>query len=106
MFSSHGSERGYPDLFAEGTVYQAYLSPWNYHHWHAPIDGEIVDIYSINGTYYLTQSQYLEHYDPLAPNDSQTFLSATAARMVFLIKADNPKIGYVAIIYIGTDVVI
>ena len=44
----------------------------------------------------------MDHYDPLAPNGSQAFLSAAAARMVFLIKADNPKIGYVSIIYIGT----
>jgi len=60
-----------------------------------------MDIYSIPGTYYLTQSHYLNLYDPLSPNESQTFLSAAATRLVIVIKADNPKIGYVAIIYIG-----
>jgi len=60
-----------------------------------------MDIYSIPGTYYLTQSQYLDHYDPLSPNESQKFLSAAATRLVIVIKADNSKVGYVAIIYIG-----
>ncbi len=32
---------------------------------------------------------------------SLAFISATAARMVFVIKADNPKIGYVGLVYIG-----
>lgn len=47
--------------FAGGTVYQAFLSALYYHRWHAPIDGVIEDIYDIDGTYYLDQSQFIPY---------------------------------------------
>ena len=96
-----GEEKGYSRLFEGGTIYQAYLSSTSYHHWHAPISGKIVDIYSIPGTYYLDQSQTLGYHDPESPGDSQAFLSATAVRMVFVIESNNQKIGTIAMIYIG-----
>ncbi len=48
----------------------------------------------------MDQSQFIP-YDQGSPNDSESFLTAVAARKVILIKADNPKIGKVAIIYVG-----
>lgn len=42
--------------FEGGTVYQAFLSAMNYHIWHSPVDGEIEDIYNIEGTYLFDQS--------------------------------------------------
>jgi phosphatidylserine decarboxylase len=106
MFGDYGFKKGYSDLFIGGTVYQAFLSALLYHHWHAPIDGEIMDIYSVPGTYFLDQSQALGYFDPGAPNDSQSFISATAARMVMLIKAKNQKLGYVAIVFVGNNLYI
>jgi phosphatidylserine decarboxylase len=86
--------------FEGGTVYQAFLSALFYHRWHSPIEGIIEDIYSIDGTYFLDQSQLID-YDPGSPNNSQSFLTAVAARMVFVIRGENKKIGKVAIIFIG-----
>lgn len=86
--------------FAGGTVYQTFLSALFYHRWHAPVDGVIEELYSIDGTYYLDQSQFIG-YDDGSPNNSQSFLSAVAARMVIVIKSNNEKIGRVGIVFIG-----
>jgi phosphatidylserine decarboxylase len=86
--------------FEGGTVYQAFLSALYYHRWHSPLDGTIEDIYSIPGTYYLDQSQYIPYYEG-SPNNSESFLSAVAARKVVVINAANHHIGKIAIIYIG-----
>jgi len=64
------------------------------------VDGVVEDIYAIEGTYYLDQSQFIP-FDEGSPNNSESFLSAVAARKVLVIQADNEKIGKVAIIYIG-----
>lgn len=53
-----GSSRmGIADLvnqhFVGGTVYQAFLDPWCYHRWHAPISGTVIKSYRLDGTYYL-----------------------------------------------------
>lgn len=45
--------------FQGGTVYQAFLSALFYHRWHSPVDGTIEDVYGIDGTYYLDQSQFI-----------------------------------------------
>lgn len=86
--------------FEGGTIYQAFLSALYYHRWHAPVDGVIEDIYAIDGTYYLDQSQFIS-YDEGSPNNSESFLSAVAARKVIIINCSNPNIGKVGIIYIG-----
>ncbi|EGN95878.1 hypothetical protein SERLA73DRAFT_76929 [Serpula lacrymans var. lacrymans S7.3] len=39
-------------LFVGGTVYQAFLSPFNYHRWHSPVNGKVVKTVSVPGTYY------------------------------------------------------
>ena len=41
------------DHFVGGTVYQAFLDPWCYHRWHAPISGKLLKSYKLDGTYYL-----------------------------------------------------
>jgi phosphatidylserine decarboxylase len=38
------------DLFIGGTIYQAFLNPWCYHRWHAPVNGEVEKSYTIQGT--------------------------------------------------------
>ena len=40
------------DEFVGSTVYQAFLSALSYHQWHSPVDGKIVKVYVIDGTYY------------------------------------------------------
>ncbi|KAJ0304404.1 uncharacterized protein N0V96_008329 [Colletotrichum fioriniae] len=38
--------------FVGGTIYQAYLSAFSYHRWHAPLSGRIVEVEMIPGTYF------------------------------------------------------
>ena len=101
IFGEYGHEKGYGAQFVGGTVFQAFLSALSYHHWHAPINGTIEDIYKIPGTYFLDQSQFLNKFDPSTPDMSQSFISHTAARMVYIINADNPKIGKIGLVFIG-----
>lgn len=44
--------------FVGGTVYQAFLDPFCYHRWHAPVSGTIVKSYKLGGTYFLDNPSY------------------------------------------------
>ena len=57
------------DEFVGGTVYQALLSPENYHRWHSPTSGTIKKIHHVDGTYYSEAAS--EGFDPVGPNNSQ-----------------------------------
>lgn len=85
---NQSSKNHYAQHFEGGTIYQAFLSALYYHRWNSPVDGYVEDIYNIDGTYYLDQSQFIP-YDEGSPNNSESFLSAVAARQVFVIKSDN-----------------
>lgn len=94
--------------FVGGTVYQAFLSALSYHRWHAPVSGKVVAIESVPGTYYsenwfqgLAGAQDPDKPDPAAPNYSQPYISAVATRSIIYIEAKNPKIGLMAIVFIG-----
>ena len=62
-------QRRISENFEGGTVYQAFLSALYYHRWHSPVNGVIEDIYAIDGTYYLDQSEFIP-YDEGSPNNS------------------------------------
>lgn len=94
--------------FVGGTVYQAYLSALSYHRWHAPVSGTVKSIEVVPGTYYsqnwfkgLSGAHRPDRPDAAAPNSSQPYLSAVATRGIIYIEAANPKIGLMAIIFIG-----
>jgi phosphatidylserine decarboxylase len=38
--------------FVGGSVYQAFLSALSYHKWNSPVNGKVVDIFKVPGTYY------------------------------------------------------
>lgn len=88
--------------FVGGTVYQAFLNPWCYHRWHAPVDGKILSTYRLPGAYYLQnpgiidQTGNEENYI-----NSQPFLSCTSVRQIFLIEAANKKIGKIFLVLVG-----
>ncbi|KLO15130.1 phosphatidylserine decarboxylase [Schizopora paradoxa] len=94
------------EQFVGGTVYQAFLSPVDYHRWHTPIDGTIEKIEVLPGTYYAALP---DEGDPSlgdrAPSGalirSQAWLTMSAARALFYIRAANPKIGLVCFIAVG-----
>jgi phosphatidylserine decarboxylase len=85
--------------FVGGTVYQAFLSAFFYHRWHAPVSGTIVKAYLVDGTYYSDADA--EGYDPSSLNDSQGYITAVAARAVIVIDCDDPAIGEVACVFVG-----
>lgn len=89
----------YTHRFVGGTVYQAFLSATHYHCWHAPIDGTIVDVKKIPGTYYAEINEF--PYDEAGPNDSQAYITHVAARAIIMIEADNEDIGLVCFMPVG-----
>lgn len=86
-------------LFAGGTIYQAFLSALSYHRWHAPVNGTIVSVRQVPGSYYAQAP--LAGWDPASPNESQRFITEVAARAVIIIDADDPRIGRMAFISVG-----
>ncbi|QHI37797.1 Phosphatidylserine decarboxylase proenzyme [Kordia antarctica] len=95
----HMLDGNHVDYYVGGTVYQAYLSAENYHRWHTPIDGTIVDIKNIDGTYYSEAAS--EGFDPAGPNNSQGYLAQVAARALIFIESGDPKLGMVCVMPIG-----
>ncbi|KAL2878228.1 hypothetical protein SGCOL_006479 [Colletotrichum sp. CLE4] len=99
--------------FVGGTVYQAYLSAFSYHRWHAPVSGRIVEVEMIPGTYFsVNRYQGLAmaaggdgadggDADPQAPCMSQAYTASVATRAVVYIQARNPRIGMMAIVFVG-----
>lgn len=85
--------------FIGGMVYQGYLSAYNYHRWHAPVDGMIVEAYNVDGTYYSDAESAGE--DPGGLNDSQGYTTAVAARAVVVIESPDPVIGEMACVFVG-----
>ncbi|MEQ5844362.1 MULTISPECIES: phosphatidylserine decarboxylase family protein [Paraburkholderia] len=85
--------------FIGGSVYQAFLSAFNYHRWHAPVSGIISKAYAIDGTYYSDADS--EGKDPGGLNDSQGYITAVAARAVIVIDCDEPAIGQVGCVFVG-----
>lgn len=88
------------ESFVGGTIYQGFLSPWCYHWWHAPVSGIIERSYLLPGSYFLQNPSLdlsgINNYD-----NSQAFLSCVSARHVFIIQADDKRVGRIAVIEIG-----
>ncbi|TFK68028.1 hypothetical protein BDN72DRAFT_871117 [Pluteus cervinus] len=84
----------YVKAFEGGTVYQAYLSPFDYHRWHSPVD-------IIPSTYRAAVSGSGDSNGADAIVYSQSFLTAVAARAVFYIRSTSPDIGLLAFMAIG-----
>ncbi|MGE4565466.1 MAG: phosphatidylserine decarboxylase family protein [Victivallaceae bacterium] len=85
--------------FVGGTIYQAFLSAESYHRWHSPVSGKVVKTAIVPGTYYSEARSV--GYDPVAPNDSQGYISELATRGLIFIEADNPDIGLMCFVAIG-----
>ena len=94
--------RQHAEEFVGGTIFQAFLSPQDFHRWHAPVDGQIVDAFVVPGTYYaVIPDSGAEIGDPdLQPGDprgglirSQSFLSMAATRAIIYIKPTNTLFG-------------
>ncbi|KAG1904727.1 phosphatidylserine decarboxylase [Suillus fuscotomentosus] len=100
----------YAKLFEGGTVYQAFLSPLDYHRWHSPIKGTVTDIVVVDGTYYaVLPDAGADKGDPDLPEGdphgalirSQPFLTIEAARVLIYIKSEDINIGTMCFVGVG-----
>ncbi|QRV91900.1 phosphatidylserine decarboxylase family protein [Ceratobasidium sp. AG-Ba] len=91
--------------FVGGTVYQAFLSAFSYHRFVSPVNGKVVKVVAIPGSYYAESPQEgfsnPDGPDPAAANLSQAYITSVAARTVLYIQADNPAIGLMAFMAVG-----
>lgn len=87
------------EQFIGGTVYQAFLNALTYHRWHSPVNGKIVKVDLIDGSYYSEPPSV--GYDPAGPNESQGYITEVAARASVLIEADDPRIGLMCFMPVG-----
>ena len=85
--------------FVGGTIYQAFLSALSYHRWHSPVSGTIVKTRLIDGSYYAEALS--QGFDPAGPNRSQGYITQVASRGLVFIEADNPRIGLMAVMFVG-----
>lgn len=85
--------------FVGGSIYQAFLSAFYYHRWHAPVAGVVTHAYVVDGTYFSDAESQGE--DPGSLNDSQGYTTAVATRAIIVIDCDDREIGPVACVFIG-----
>lgn len=83
--------------FIGGDVLQSFLAGSDYHRWHAPISGTVIEAQVIQG---LTFSELLsEGLDLSAGTNSQGYQATVNTRGLIII--ENPTIGRVAVVPIG-----
>ena len=71
-----------------------------YHRWHAPVSGVIERAYRIPGKFFHHNSYLDSKYEYNLVN-SQPIIAAISTRQIYIIQADNPKIGRIGIVEIG-----
>jgi len=87
------------EYFHGGTVYQAFLSAFNYHRWHSPVSGRVIKAYTVAGAF--CSVTLAREPAPASQRQSQTYLAHVAARALIFIEADNPDIGTLCFAAIG-----
>jgi phosphatidylserine decarboxylase len=88
----------YVDTFENGYVFQSFLSGANYHRWHAPVDGTVVEAYVVDGL----QFSDAESAGPDPGADlAEGYYASVNTRGLLFIKAENKAIGMVCVIPIG-----
>jgi phosphatidylserine decarboxylase len=83
--------------FEGGTIYQAFLSAYNFHRWNSPVSGVVEKAFVVDGSYYSEAKS--ESFDPEGPNNSQGYIAHTATRAIIFIR--NPTLGLVGFVAIG-----
>jgi phosphatidylserine decarboxylase len=96
------------DSFVGGVVIQSFLSTYDYHRWHAPVNGYIRRIVDVPGTYFAQAPSTIgDPVDGLTGSQLPPYLKSlqyfanTATRQLMFIEADNPSIGLMCFIAIG-----
>ena len=89
----------YVDDFHGGSVYQAFLSPYNYHRWHSPVSGTVKKAYVKEGLYFSQADS--EGEDPTDQDHSEGYITNVQTRAIFFIECDDPGIGLVCVMPVG-----
>jgi phosphatidylserine decarboxylase len=92
-------DAGYVKRFTGGSVYQAFLNPFNYHRWHSPINGTIEKAYVVPGLFFTQDTAMGE--DPTDQDWSEGYLTNVETRALIYIRADNPRVGVVCVMPVG-----
>ena len=92
-------DKKYIDKFTGGSIYQAFLNPFNYHRWHSPINGTIEKAYVLDGLYFAQLTELGE--DPNDEEKSMAYITNVNRRALIFIKADNKKIGTICVMPVG-----
>jgi phosphatidylserine decarboxylase len=85
----------YLGRFVGGWVFQSYLSGADYHRFHAPVDGKVLDAVVVDG---LMFSNLVNDISGVA---SQAYYTAVNTRGLTFIQADDPAIGVVCVMPVG-----
>ena len=110
LYDMLNRDETYANRFVNGTVYQAFLSPLDYHRWNAPVDGVILKTVLVPGSYYaVLPDDGADENDPdQDPGSrygaivrSQSWLTMAATRALIFIHADNSDIGLMCFIAVG-----
>lgn len=89
----------YVDQFVGGDVWQAFLSPFNYHRWHSPVTGTIRKAYVKEGLYFSQATSMGQ--DPTDQDHSEGYIAHVQTRAIIFIEADDAAIGLVCVMPIG-----
>lgn len=89
----------YVDQFVGGHVWQAFLSPFDYHRWHSPVTGTIRKAYVKEGLYFSQATS--EGQDPTDQDHSEAYITHVQTRAIIFIEADDPMIGLVCVMPVG-----
>jgi phosphatidylserine decarboxylase len=88
----------YVDEFIGGDVWQAYLSPFDYHRWHSPVTGTVRKAYVKEGLYF-SQADCMGE-DPSGVL-SEAYIVQVQTRALIFIEADDPAIGLMCVMPVG-----
>src|SRR6185369_448557 len=98
----------YANDFAGGKFMHAYLSAYDYHRQHAPVDGKVLEAKVFPGQAYLEVIIQEDHKGKRRLNSNRKLEAPVTAGYQFcqargLIVIDSPKVGKVAILPIGAS---
>lgn len=81
--------------FVDGLAMQILLLPFNYHRWHAPVSGRVAQVKTVPGLFFAAPAPDQDYAV------SFPFLSHVNTRTIVFIEPDNPRIGKIAMVFVG-----
>jgi phosphatidylserine decarboxylase len=93
----------YKDLFANGTYVHYFLDTFDYHRFHAPVSGKVLECRSVHGLAYIDViiSDKGQYESPDNATDGYEFMQARGILILDTAQSGSQNIGKVAIIPVG-----